>query len=348
MSDRPLESDRLFLEVVNEDKRDSNIRFEENGHKYFVHGESDYISTTTIIHNFFPKFDGDKVCRKMVSKKSFRNDRRKRQKYEKYFHLEEEKMVETIVKDWNKDGKKASDLGSWLHRTIEVHLNRMVEEFVSENFQGDHKKFREFLFLPSSSSSLLSKMRVFFLTYIENRIKPIKNGAKATEDSEYRIEKELKYFQTYAKKLIVEEGYVPFRTEWLIYDTKTKICGSIDAVFYHPEKKIFRMVDWKRSKEIREYGFRKYGWGPFDGLQDCNMNHYTLQQLVYRNILLRNYSWNEKPFDVEAMYLVVLHPIHETFQEIPLNLLMQPRVDKLFGEREMELGTNDPTDLFQF
>jgi len=39
--------------------RDKNIVFVENGHQYYINGDSNYISVTTIVHHVFPQFDTD-------------------------------------------------------------------------------------------------------------------------------------------------------------------------------------------------------------------------------------------------------------------------------------------------
>jgi len=97
-------------------------------------------------------------------------------------------------------------------------------------------------------------------------------------------------------------GFVPYRTEWLVYDEDNGIAGSIDCVLSNADGKLV-ILDWKRSKEIKMENRYEKGLGIFDHLDNCNFWHYSLQLNIYRHILETKYKKQ-----VIGMYIVVLHP----------------------------------------
>jgi len=107
-----------------------------------------------------------------------------------------------------------------------------------------------------------------------------------------------------------EKGYKPYRTEFMIYDEDFKIAGCVDMLYYHPERKTYHMVDWKRSKKIEFKGYKKALY-PISHLDDCNGIHYTLQLNLYKFILEKNYNIN-----IYDMKLVILHPDNHGIIEI--------------------------------
>jgi ATP-dependent exoDNAse (exonuclease V) beta subunit len=115
-------------------------------------------------------------------------------------------------------------------------------------------------------------------------------------------------FDRYAEKL----GYIPFRSEQRIWDVDYSIAGSVDMLFIKKENiniepyKIW-IVDWKRSKEIKKFGYSN-GYGPMKNKKDCNYEHYSLQLNIYKHLLEKNYK-----ISVERMSIVVLHPMLEDF-----------------------------------
>ncbi len=136
---------------------------------------------------------------------------------------------------------------------------------------------------------------------------------------------ERQHYQEYAKQQAAA-GLVPYRTEWMLWDEELKITGSIDAIYYKPSMGTYHMVDWKRSKEIKWFGFKK-GRGLCSHLQDCNFVHYTLQLNTYKYLLEKNYN-----LQIADMHIVVLHPSNESFLELPV-ADQQALVHKLITSR---------------
>lgn len=97
-------------------------------------------------------------------------------------------------------------------------------------------------------------------------------------------------------------SFRPYRTEWMIYDDDAKIAGSIDMTLVNDNGEII-ICDWKRSKEIKMTNRFQKGLGVLSHLDDCNLNHYSLQLHMYKHILETKYQKK-----VVGLLIVVLHP----------------------------------------
>ena len=101
------------LSLANSHPRDSNIKFVESTHKYYVNGTCEgNISCTGFIHEFFGHFDPKAILTKM---------RKNPTKWatSKYFG----KTDNEIIKEWNDNGKTASEAGTAMHLAIEQFLH---------------------------------------------------------------------------------------------------------------------------------------------------------------------------------------------------------------------------------
>lgn len=113
-----------LLSEINKHERDDRISFEEKTHTYYVDGSSDgIISTTSLIHHHFPKFEPDKILKIMKNKQI------------KYPNMSDEQIKEC----WNKNGKNASENGTKVHKMIENYYNEI------KNKDEDIKEFKYFL-----------------------------------------------------------------------------------------------------------------------------------------------------------------------------------------------------------
>lgn len=103
------------LSLFNSHKRDSNIRFFENGHKYEVINtdtdkEKKYMSVTTWVHSHFPKFNADMIIKSMLNGKNWAPGH-------KYWG----KTAEEIKKEWCSN--ESAVAGTKLHYRIECFMN---------------------------------------------------------------------------------------------------------------------------------------------------------------------------------------------------------------------------------
>jgi len=118
-----------FLKTCNAHPRDSNIVFDEEPHLYYVHGDSNNTSVTTLVHQYFPKFDADQVIRRMMQSKNWPNSQ--------YFG----KTADEIKDQWAQNGLDATTKGTYLHKSIEMFYNRVP---VSDNETPEYEMFKQF------------------------------------------------------------------------------------------------------------------------------------------------------------------------------------------------------------
>lgn len=222
-----------YLAVKNPHEKDEFIRFQEVGHKYFIHGEGGYTSITTLIGKLFEHFDANKIIDKMLAGKKMLDPTYK------YYGMKRE----DIITLWDANGKDASEKGTAMHENIENHYNN--------------------------------------ITVCDDSI-------------------EYGFF----KKFIDDYKLKPYRTEWTVFYTKYKLCGSIDMIFENPDGTL-QIYDWKRVKSIEYEAFgNKTSIIPcLKHMPDTNFWHYSLQLNLYKTILEEQY--NKKVTD---MYLVCMHP----------------------------------------
>jgi hypothetical protein len=102
--------------------------------------------------------------------------------------------------------------------------------------------------------------------------------------------------------------YVPYRTEWTIFDEEIKLAGSVDMC-YTDEADNFYLFDWKRSKQIKKENNYRKGKDPISHIDDANYWHYALQLNIYKYIIEKNYGIN-----ISAIYLVRLHPDQQDYE----------------------------------
>lgn len=125
---------------------------------------------------------------------------------------------------------------------------------------------------------------------------------------------------------IQANDFAIFRTEWMIFDPATNVCGMIDAVFidtslgqsiqdWKDGKITLRVIiiDWKRSKEIKYKYRNEMGLGPCSSLPACNFTKYSLQQCIYKRILEARYN-----VKVDYMAIAVFHPSQRKYQQIEI------------------------------
>lgn len=129
--------------------------------------------------------------------------------------------------------------------------------------------------------------------------------------------KEFGYFKNWWKSFTENNPtYRPYRTEWMVYNDKKTIAGSIDYTTINHLEEI-TIFDWKRSKEIKAKSpFGKKGLWPLKHLDDCNYAHYCLQLNCYRLILMNFYGKK-----VNGMYLIILHPDNNNYMMLPVPVL---------------------------
>lgn len=127
-------NDSNLLSYKNSHKNDSRIKFQEEGHIYWIDDDStNLISCTTYIHKFFEDFNTDKIIKNIISGFKWKND-----PTYKYYKM----TYEEIKKLWDDNGKNASKLGTELHAKIEIFYNDLEVEYTDES--TDFLQFLDF------------------------------------------------------------------------------------------------------------------------------------------------------------------------------------------------------------
>lgn len=261
----------LRLHLDNAHPRDEHIRFQEEGHIYYIHGETgSFVSCTTFIHSFVSEFDADGIIQKMMKSPKWPTSR--------YYG----KSAEEIKQEWEDNRDSAAKAGTSMHLQIELFFNRVDWDTCAQN--------------PGDSV-------------------------------------EMKYFFSFVNDVVLARGWKPFRTEWMIYHEEYQICGSIDMIFRDASGR-YILVDWKRSKEIKTSNFYQRCRPPISYLHDCNLVHYSLQTTLYSRILREKYD-----VYVEEIYLVVLHPQHNTYLMVKVDPL-EDALGDLIKHRQQVLHGN--------
>lgn len=142
---------------------------------------------------------------------------------------------------------------------------------------------------------------------------------------------EWNYFCNYQKDYAEKKGFIPFRTEWLVFDIDHRLSGSIDMVYKKPDGTL-AIYDWKRSEEIKTMNRYQSGLGPLSHLPDTNYWQYSMQLNIYRYILEKNYGYT-----VSELAIVVLHPINSNYRVLKLNL-MDDEVESMLMARTKALA----------
>ncbi|MDA3854818.1 MAG: PD-(D/E)XK nuclease family protein [Candidatus Woesearchaeota archaeon] len=118
----------MKLKLENSHERDSSIIFDEKPHIYYINKKPYDISVTGFVHNFFPKFDADKIIDKMMNSNNWENS--------KYYGMTKEEIIE----EWEDNRNLAAHQGTIMHKDIELHYN---DEKVSNN-SSEFTQFLEF------------------------------------------------------------------------------------------------------------------------------------------------------------------------------------------------------------
>lgn len=81
--------------------------------------------------------------------------------------------------------------------------------------------------------------------------------------------------------------FEPIGQEIRMFHEASGLCGTLDFLAYHKERKEYWVVDWKSNKVIRTDNDRCYGnmLGEFSDLKDNEHNVYSLQISLYRLFL---------------------------------------------------------------
>ena len=145
-------------------------------------------------------------------------------------------------------------------------------------------------------------------------------------------------FKSFHEKVVVANQYIPYRTEWTVYDKEHELAGSIDMLFqpHEDDPNTLLIYDWKRSPKLSEKSNRYRNMSvPLEHLPDTSYWHYCMQLNIYRHILEANYGKN-----IAGMFLVGMHPDMKGFQQEKVPLL-NTEVEEIFALRKKVIDSNN-------
>lgn len=134
------QQDYPHLRLLNPHPRDSHVRFEDIGHKYFLDNvecrkEDGFVSVTSLVHSLFPEFNKEEVVSQIMRSKKYREGN------SPYSNMTRQQILDK----W--DNKSSLNLGSRTHLAVEKYYNQVevTQDFLVDE-EGDVSKEYE-LFL---------------------------------------------------------------------------------------------------------------------------------------------------------------------------------------------------------
>lgn len=85
----------------------------------------------------------------------------------------------------------------------------------------------------------------------------------------------------------INEKMYPVATEFIVGDLDALVCGTVDQIFYNKKSGKLEIWDWKTNKEIKTTS-RYYHLAPISHIPDTELDHYSLQLSMYKEILEKN------------------------------------------------------------
>jgi len=83
---------------------------------------------------------------------------------------------------------------------------------------------------------------------------------------------------------------IPIKTEFVMYDKEALIAGMCDIIFWNVKAQEYQIWDWKTNKEFSFEEGERYLSEELYMLQDCDLEIYSLQLQLYKEIIERNTS----------------------------------------------------------
>lgn len=360
----PVKKSWDLLSKMNTHERDSKVVFEEEKHKYRINGNTEgWKSVTEVLSKFHEPFDPDKCATSVMKSQSYKNKR----------HALSGKSKEEIIDYWAQENKRGTALHARMERAMnnKCHLNVRSKRHSS----GD---------LILEKTSVLFKKTGSDELELKNVLKANHNGEVYTHDlneesgdlsgmflgyvwPDNTVRRNLEYDSelgkdepvlTYKEAVLETEQvnyfwkmnphFIPFRSEWVVWDEDWKIAGTIDAVFQDTRDDSYWILDWKRVRSGLEADLEATRWGyiqeddewlepvkpwakkmptPLDDFYSTKYWNYSMQLNIYRKILEKNYG-----IKIKGMKLVQFHPeLGEECREHKVMRLEEP-IHKIIRE----------------
>lgn len=129
----------------------------------------------------------------------------------------------------------------------------------------------------------------------------------------------------------VQGKLIPIKTEYVVYDKESMIAGMLDILFYNVKMKEFQIWDWKSNKDFTFEVPERHLTGDLFVLQDSDLEIYSLQLEMYKQIIEKNTS-----IKLGKSYIVWFSHNNENYQVIELrdrryyvDLIIKNRIEQL-------------------
>jgi hypothetical protein len=142
----------MFLEETNTHPRDERIVFDEEPHIYYVDDKPVQTSVTTLVHQYFSKFDADLIISRMMKGKNWTSS--------KYYGM----SAEEIKQQWKDAGNDATHHGTIMHKAIECFYNHEPAENTQDMQTIEYKQFEQF---QTENAEKLKAHRTEWMVYDE-------------------------------------------------------------------------------------------------------------------------------------------------------------------------------------
>ena len=168
--------------------------------------------------------------------------------------------VDDVMREWEYKKEYSCHKGTEFHKFAENYLAR-------KQISLDENAVKQF-FMSKNSMSVMED----FKAYKKEMLDMISNF--------------LKFYNWY------KETYSIVKSELVIGDPDTKICGTIDNLSLNEKTGELAIFDYKTNQNIKTEGYKKETLlEPFNHLQNCEMVKYSLQLWIYKLILEKNTSY---------------------------------------------------------
>jgi hypothetical protein len=157
-----------------------------------------------------------------------------------------------------------------------------------------------------------SEFHLIVENFFQRKVIPINKKAFIQFLNENQIENKEKYINNYYEEMAIfirnfknfydwwKNDHVLIKSEFVIGDKQTRICGTIDNLSFNVKTNSFAIFDYKTNKEIKKEGYQSETLlEPLNDVQKCELGKYSLQLNLYKEIFERN-----TPFKVDKSYIV--------------------------------------------
>lgn len=262
------------------DKQNKDVCYNDEEHTYW-NKDGTFISVTTLIGKFCPKFDKDfwsayKAIEKLLSKEEFAMVKGEMQKTHRVdveglmniygFTLNDfNREQQNILDEWQKTNKDSCERGTEIHAILEQQYTSKKTTDLKKYGLGGKFEVNTNKSLDSNGKDLLSVERGVFPEYLIYRV---------SEDGLFKLAGQI--------DLLIKDG-----NDIYIFDYKTN--SKLDSKsFWNPSTKKNQMMQY-----------------PLNNIMDCNKMHYTLQ--------LSTYAWMIQKLNPEFVIkkLMLIHYDHK-------------------------------------